>query len=211
MVMIKPKYLAIKKHFSILLQKHEEGGEERGKYNCVSNFPESPVLALSEAVFGEGADPIWLDEVSCSGEETSLASCPRNPFGVHDCSHTEDAGVDCAPDTTDTVDTTAVPMTTAAEATTVQADTTQTTTTAETTTLVEVTTVADTTVGITADTPTEPVATTLATTVPATTTEAEPIFVTSEPPTNISIGKHVCTIVSNVYSSIFLLSELELV
>ncbi len=43
----------------------------------------------------DGTGQIWLDQVRCTGSETRLASCPANAYGVHDCSHFEDAGVAC--------------------------------------------------------------------------------------------------------------------
>ena len=49
-------------------------------------------------IFGPGTGPIWLADVSCSGDETNLFSCPRNPlieFDIDGCYHLEDAGVIC--------------------------------------------------------------------------------------------------------------------
>ncbi|KAG2453260.1 hypothetical protein HYH02_002583 [Chlamydomonas schloesseri] len=52
--------------------------------------------AVPGAAFGAGAGPIWLENVACSGEETALERCRyRQPLGVNDCSHGEDAGVRC--------------------------------------------------------------------------------------------------------------------
>ncbi|XP_064384964.1 uncharacterized protein LOC135333878 isoform X2 [Halichondria panicea] len=47
------------------------------------------------ATFGQGVDPIWLDDVGCTGTELALSSCPNSGFGVHNCVHLEDAGVVC--------------------------------------------------------------------------------------------------------------------
>ena len=53
--------------------------------------------AFSEAHFGRGLGPIFLDDVNCSGTEARLAECPlQNDRGYHNCNHGEDAGVKCA-------------------------------------------------------------------------------------------------------------------
>ena len=49
--------------------------------------------ALPFAFHGEGEGPIHLDDVMCTGTETSLISCPYNP--IDNCGHFEDAGVRC--------------------------------------------------------------------------------------------------------------------
>ena len=47
------------------------------------------------AEFDGGTGPIRLDEVQCTGNESSLSQCPHDGIGNHDCSHFEDAGVRC--------------------------------------------------------------------------------------------------------------------
>ncbi|XP_063951456.1 deleted in malignant brain tumors 1 protein-like [Lytechinus pictus] len=57
-------------------------------------FP-GAVEALSMAYFGQGGGPIHLDGMDCTGSETRLADCLRQPWTQHDCSHYEDASVIC--------------------------------------------------------------------------------------------------------------------
>ena len=45
--------------------------------------------------FSNGVVTIWLDEVNCTGNESRLIDCPAISVGLHDCSHTKDAGVRC--------------------------------------------------------------------------------------------------------------------
>ena len=52
--------------------------------------------AVIAAWFGEGTSPIMLDTVECNGDETSIVRCAHTDWGVHDCTHSEDAGVICS-------------------------------------------------------------------------------------------------------------------
>ncbi|XP_078597495.1 scavenger receptor cysteine-rich domain-containing protein DMBT1-like isoform X1 [Branchiostoma floridae x Branchiostoma japonicum] len=47
------------------------------------------------AAFGEGSDPIWLDDLACGGSETNVEYCRHNGWGSHNCGHSEDAGAVC--------------------------------------------------------------------------------------------------------------------
>ena len=48
------------------------------------------------AAFGQGTGTIWLDDVRCTGNETSLSTCSHHSWGrLRSCSHREDAGVSC--------------------------------------------------------------------------------------------------------------------
>lgn len=45
--------------------------------------------------FSVGTGQIWLDDVDCVGMEARLSHCPASPLGVHNCVHSDDAGVRC--------------------------------------------------------------------------------------------------------------------
>uniref|UniRef100_A0A8C7I4T8 Soluble scavenger receptor cysteine-rich domain-containing protein SSC5D n=1 Tax=Oncorhynchus kisutch TaxID=8019 RepID=A0A8C7I4T8_ONCKI len=52
--------------------------------------------ARGEAYFGPGNGTILLDNLKCSGSEASLQQCSHIPWDVHNCDHSEDAGVTCS-------------------------------------------------------------------------------------------------------------------
>ena len=53
-------------------------------------------LSYSNAYFGQGAGPIWLDNVACMGNESTLARCGHLGLNItRNCSHSKDAGVTC--------------------------------------------------------------------------------------------------------------------
>ena len=46
------------------------------------------------AKYGQGSGTIWMDDVNCQGDETSLLQCTYNTNTSY-CGHQEDASVEC--------------------------------------------------------------------------------------------------------------------
>ncbi len=52
-------------------------------------------VGYTEAHYGRGVGPIWMDNLGCKGTEYRLEDCPHDGWGTHNCNHGEDYGVSC--------------------------------------------------------------------------------------------------------------------
>ena len=53
--------------------------------------------AIGSAGFGQGSGPIWLNGITCTGNELTLIGCGFLEFNVTtSCHHHKDAGVNCS-------------------------------------------------------------------------------------------------------------------
>ena len=55
------------------------------------------IAARYTAYYGQGNGQIWLDNLKCNGNESTLEECSHAGWRIHDCEHSEDAGVQCYP------------------------------------------------------------------------------------------------------------------
>ena len=53
-----------------------------------------PGTAVGNAYFGQGTGNIVMNNVHCTGTESTLTSCTHTT--IHDCGHSKDAGVKCS-------------------------------------------------------------------------------------------------------------------
>ena len=52
--------------------------------------------AFKGATHGQGSGKIWMDNVACSGNESSVVHCNHSGWGKNDCTHARDASVQCS-------------------------------------------------------------------------------------------------------------------
>lgn len=56
--------------------------------------PYSTGISLGPDV-DDGTGKTWLDDLACTGRENRLADCPNPGWGVENCGHGEDVGIEC--------------------------------------------------------------------------------------------------------------------
>ena len=60
------------------------------------SYKHADATAFTNAHFGQGTTPILVDDVACTVYESRLIDCPYDS-NVADCTHSDDAGVQCVP------------------------------------------------------------------------------------------------------------------
>ena len=58
-------------------------------------FP-SASRAVNNGIYGLGTGPVWLSNLNCRGNESSLAMCQYAGLNNTGCTHLQDAGVVCS-------------------------------------------------------------------------------------------------------------------
>ena len=60
---------------------------------CIDVFRRS--AAVVDNRYGSGTGQIWLDNLQCLGNESSLVECSHGGWGVHNCVHSQDVSIAC--------------------------------------------------------------------------------------------------------------------
>ena len=58
-------------------------------------FLRTGAIELTGTSVADGTGQIVLDNLLCAGNESRLVDCPHGGIGIHDCVHSQDAGVRC--------------------------------------------------------------------------------------------------------------------
>lgn len=58
-------------------------------------YPDALAAPLA-AHYGQGAGPVWIDNIECLGTESDIFACEHSGFGYHNCGHEEDASIECS-------------------------------------------------------------------------------------------------------------------
>ena len=53
------------------------------------------IAARHNASYGQGGGQIWLDNLKCNGTESNIRMCSHSGWGVKNCNHSKDVGVQC--------------------------------------------------------------------------------------------------------------------
>ena len=54
------------------------------------------ITARHNASYGQGDGKIWMDNVECFDTDWTIRMCSHRGWGVNNCSHSKDAGVQCS-------------------------------------------------------------------------------------------------------------------
>lgn len=74
----------------------DDFNEDAAKIICQNLGYRGSAYVKKDAYFGRSDGPIWLDQVSCFGNETSIEKCAHWDWGEHNCDHSEDVGIVCS-------------------------------------------------------------------------------------------------------------------
>ena len=62
---------------------------------CIYTTLCAAIMAYSNAHYGAGSGPIFMDDVQCGSGSSQLLECSSRPILSHNCFHSNDAGIDC--------------------------------------------------------------------------------------------------------------------